>query len=94
MVLKSKSVISGNKQLARSRSSDNLPSSQSQVNIQMMSHTLTIREVCGNLNYILIVMEILYTNLHFIIVRVDQNENSSLSFFCTMFIWYMVLLLT
>lgn len=46
MVLKSKSVLSGcSKQLVRSRSSDNLPSSQSQVNIQMMSHTLTIREV-------------------------------------------------
>ncbi|CAO1320291.1 unnamed protein product [Diamesa serratosioi] len=45
MVLKSKSVLSGcSKQLVRSRSSDNLPSSQSQVNIQMMSHTLTIRE--------------------------------------------------
>jgi hypothetical protein len=45
MVLKSKSVLSGSKQLVRSRSSDNLPTSQSQVNIQMMSHTLTIREV-------------------------------------------------
>lgn len=45
MVLKSKSVLSGTKQLVRSRSSDNLPTSQSQVNIQMMSHTLTIREV-------------------------------------------------
>lgn len=46
MVLKSKSVLSGcSTQLVRSRSSDNLPSSQSQVNIQMMSHTLTIREV-------------------------------------------------
>lgn len=45
MLLKSKSVCSGSKQLVRSRSSDNLPTSQSQVNIQMMSHTLTIREV-------------------------------------------------
>ncbi|XP_055683580.1 GTPase-activating protein skywalker isoform X2 [Lutzomyia longipalpis] len=44
MVLKSRSVLSGSKQLVRSRSSDNLPTSQSQVNIQMMSHTLTIRE--------------------------------------------------
>ncbi|CRL00387.1 CLUMA_CG013655, isoform A [Clunio marinus] len=44
MLLKSKSVCSGSKQLVRSRSSDNLPTSQSQVNIQMMSHTLTIRE--------------------------------------------------
>ncbi|XP_055711085.1 GTPase-activating protein skywalker isoform X4 [Phlebotomus papatasi] len=45
MVLKSRSVLSGSKQLVRSRSSDNLPTSQSQVNIQMMSHTLTIREL-------------------------------------------------
>lgn len=45
MVLKSRSVLSGSRQLVRSRSSDNLPTSQSQVNIQMMSHTLTIREV-------------------------------------------------
>ncbi|KAL9923101.1 GTPase-activating protein skywalker isoform X1 [Glossina fuscipes] len=45
MLLKSRSVLnSGNKQLVKSRSSDNLPTSQSQVNIQMMSHTLTIRE--------------------------------------------------
>ncbi|CAB3231462.1 unnamed protein product [Arctia plantaginis] len=43
MTLKSKAVITGNR-LVRSRSSDNLPTSQSQVNIQMMSHTLTIRE--------------------------------------------------
>lgn len=48
MVLKSKSVLSGSKQLVRSRSSDNLPTSQSQVNIQMMSQTLTIREVSFN----------------------------------------------
>jgi len=45
MILKSRSVISGSKQLIRSRSSDNLPSSQSQVNIQMMSNTLTIKEL-------------------------------------------------
>ena len=44
MTLKSKQVITGSR-LVRSRSSDNLPTSQSQVNIQMMSHTLTIREV-------------------------------------------------
>ncbi|KAM7353496.1 GTPase-activating protein skywalker isoform 2-T3 [Cochliomyia hominivorax] len=55
MLLKSRSVLnSGNKQLVKSRSSDNLPTSQSQVNIQMMSHTLTIREAhhtetCRNL---------------------------------------------
>lgn len=45
MVLKSKSVISGSRQLVRSRSTENLPNSQSQNNIQMVSHTLTIREV-------------------------------------------------
>lgn len=44
MTLKSKQVITGSR-LVRSRSSDNLPNSQSQVNIQMMSHTLTIREL-------------------------------------------------
>ncbi|KAK6632106.1 hypothetical protein RUM44_007136 [Polyplax serrata] len=46
LLLKSRNVISGSRQLSRSRSSDNLPTSQSQVNIQMMSHTLTIREGC------------------------------------------------
>lgn len=46
MALKSRSVLTGSKSLTRSRSTDNLPTSQSQVNIQMMSHTLTIREVC------------------------------------------------
>mgnify|MGYP007016995484 CR=1 FL=1 len=45
MLLKSRNVLTGSRQLSRSRSSDNLPTSQSQVNIQMMSHTLTIREV-------------------------------------------------
>lgn len=45
MVLKSKTVINGSRQLVRSRSSENLPNSQSQNNIQMVSHTLTIREV-------------------------------------------------
>ncbi|KAL5280881.1 TBC1D24 family protein [Megaselia abdita] len=45
MTLKSRSVLSGtNKQLVRARSSENLPTSQSQANIQMMSQTLTIRE--------------------------------------------------
>uniref|UniRef100_A0A1I8PVN1 TLDc domain-containing protein n=1 Tax=Stomoxys calcitrans TaxID=35570 RepID=A0A1I8PVN1_STOCA len=58
MLLKSRSVLNtGNKTLVKSRSSDNLPTSQSQVNIQMMSHTLTIREkvhhteTCRNLNF-------------------------------------------
>ncbi|KAG8225145.1 hypothetical protein J437_LFUL006169 [Ladona fulva] len=45
MGLRSRTVLSGTRQLVRSRSSDNLPTSQSQVNVQMMSHTLTIREV-------------------------------------------------
>lgn len=45
MFAKSRSVLNGSKQLVRSRSSDNLPTSQSQMNIHMMSHTLTIREV-------------------------------------------------
>lgn len=45
MVLKSKTVISGSRQLVRSRSTENLPNSQSQNNIQMVSHTLTIREL-------------------------------------------------
>lgn len=45
MVLKSKNVINGSRQLVRSKSSENLPNSQSQNNIQMVSHTLTIREV-------------------------------------------------
>nr|CAD7588164.1 unnamed protein product [Timema genevievae] len=46
MTQKSRQVITGSRQLVRSRSSDNLPTSQSQVNIQMMSRTLTIREMC------------------------------------------------
>ncbi|KDR15241.1 TBC1 domain family member 24 isoform X3 [Zootermopsis nevadensis] len=45
MLLKSRTELSCSRQLVRSRSSDNLPTSQSQVNIQMMSHTLTIREL-------------------------------------------------
>lgn len=45
MTLKSRAVLTGSRQLTRSRSSENLPTSQSQVNIQMMSHTLTIREL-------------------------------------------------
>jgi len=45
MLLKSRTELSSSRQLVRSRSTDNLPTSQSQVNIQMMSHTLTIREV-------------------------------------------------
>ncbi|XP_025206279.1 TBC1 domain family member 24-like isoform X1 [Melanaphis sacchari] len=44
MILKSKVVLSGSNKLNRSCSSENLPTSQSQMNIQMSSHTLTIRE--------------------------------------------------
>jgi hypothetical protein len=33
--------------MARSKSNENLPSSRSQMNIEMMSHTLAIKEVCG-----------------------------------------------
>lgn len=44
MILRSKNVVNGSRQLFRSRSSENLPNSQSQNNIQMVSHTLTIRE--------------------------------------------------
>lgn len=45
MILRSKNVINGSRTIRRSRSSENLPNSQSQNNIQMVSHTLTIREV-------------------------------------------------
>ncbi|KAL1124173.1 hypothetical protein AAG570_001943, partial [Ranatra chinensis] len=44
MTLKSKNNVLSSRQLVRSRSTENMPTSQSQVNIQMMSHTLTIRE--------------------------------------------------
>lgn len=45
MSLKTKTVVSNSHQLIRSRSSENLPTSQSQVNIQLMSHTLSTREL-------------------------------------------------
>lgn len=45
MILKSKAVLSGSTKLSRSCSNENLPTSQSQVNIQMISNTLTISEV-------------------------------------------------
>lgn len=50
MALKSRNVL-GTRSLARSRSSDNLPSSHSQMNIQMMSNTLTIREVISSCRF-------------------------------------------
>ncbi|XP_065163802.1 GTPase-activating protein skywalker isoform X6 [Atheta coriaria] len=43
MILQSKTVIRSGP-MVRSRSNENLPNSQSQNNIQMVSHTLTIRE--------------------------------------------------
>lgn len=52
MLLKSKTVLSGSNKLNRSWSSENLPSSQSQMNIQMSSDTLTIREVICLVLYI------------------------------------------
>ncbi|XP_025407442.1 TBC1 domain family member 24-like isoform X3 [Sipha flava] len=45
MILKSKAVLSGSNKLNRSCSSENLPTSQSQMNMNMVSHTLTIREL-------------------------------------------------
>lgn len=54
MILKSKVVLSGSNKLNRSCSSENLPTSQSQMNIQMASHTLTIREVSFILQYNLV----------------------------------------
>lgn len=45
MLLKSQNGLEGTRQFTRSRSSDNLPNSQSQNNITVASHTLTIREV-------------------------------------------------
>ena len=45
MNLRSRYAMTGSKSLVKSRSTDTLPTSQSQMNIQMMSHTLTIREV-------------------------------------------------
>ncbi|VEN52234.1 unnamed protein product [Callosobruchus maculatus] len=50
MILRSKNAVNGSKQMVRSRSSENLPNSQSQNNIQMVSHTLTIRETPSYLN--------------------------------------------
>lgn len=52
MLLKSKTVLSGSNKLNRSCSSENLPSSQSQMNIQMSSDTLTIREVIYIIKYL------------------------------------------
>ncbi|XP_023314949.1 TBC1 domain family member 24 isoform X7 [Trichogramma pretiosum] len=44
MNLRSRYAMTGSNSLVKSRSTDTLPTSQSQMNIQMMSHTLTIRE--------------------------------------------------
>lgn len=50
LVLKSRGPGGGGKEsgggkMAKSKSNENLPSSQSQMDIQMMSHTLAIKEV-------------------------------------------------
>ncbi|XP_014222322.1 TBC1 domain family member 24 isoform X9 [Trichogramma pretiosum] len=45
MNLRSRYAMTGSNSLVKSRSTDTLPTSQSQMNIQMMSHTLTIREL-------------------------------------------------
>lgn len=49
MILKSKTVLSGSNKLNRSCSSENLPTSRSQMNIQMTSNTLAICEVIYNI---------------------------------------------
>ncbi|KRF98452.1 uncharacterized protein Dwil_GK14678, isoform G [Drosophila willistoni] len=86
MLLKSRSVLnSSSKQLIKSRSSDNLPTSQSQVNIQMMSHTLTIRELFTLWSWLPVRItmyqpKLLYTteehgcSLTTFYVRVEQHE--------------------
>jgi len=56
MILKSKTVLSGSNKLDRSCSSENLPTSQSQINIQMASNTLTIREVIYKMNEIVVLL--------------------------------------
>ncbi|CAB3362871.1 Hypothetical predicted protein [Cloeon dipterum] len=51
LLVKSKAsaaVTSGPNQLKRARSSENLPTTQSQVEVRMASHTLTIKEVGSN----------------------------------------------
>lgn len=84
MTLKSKQVITGSR-LVRSRSSDNLPTSQSQVNIQMMSHTLTIREVSNYrdlyfydaINHIQLYMEYCkFSSLNLVFVMYSSGEAS------------------
>jgi len=44
LTLKSRG-LTGNGTMQRSKSNENIPTSQSQADIQMMSHTLTIKEV-------------------------------------------------
>lgn len=78
MVLKSRSVLSGSRQLVRSRSSDNLPTSQSQVNIQMMSHTLTIREVNITRLFIIFYIYLMIFFLYFIFQYGDFNFQNML----------------
>lgn len=73
MALKSKSVLTGSRSMARSRSTDNLPTSQSQINIQMMSHTLTIREV----RYLFVLFSLLRSTLH-----LSGFVNNNLFYYC------------
>ncbi|XP_025837482.1 TBC1 domain family member 24 isoform X1 [Agrilus planipennis] len=70
MVLKSKTVISGSRQLVRPRSTENLPNSQSQNNIQMVSHTLTIRESLSEETY----NEMLLTLWSWLPVRITMYQ--------------------
>lgn len=92
MLLKSKTVISGSKQLVRPHSSDHLPTSQSQVNIQMMSHTLTIREVRQKVNF----QKLKVSSIHFAVVetwwlRLNWTLNSfPISLFLHTYKWVLV----
>uniref|UniRef100_A0A0K8STK2 TBC1 domain family member 24 n=2 Tax=Lygus hesperus TaxID=30085 RepID=A0A0K8STK2_LYGHE len=86
MTLKARSnVMSNSRQLIRSRSSENLPTSQSQLNVQMMSHTLTIRELFTLWSWLPVRITmyqpiLLYTteehgcSLQTFYVRVEQHE--------------------
>nr|XP_022914172.1 TBC1 domain family member 24 [Onthophagus taurus] len=85
MILKSKSAVTGTGQIIRSRSTDNLPNSQSQNNIQMVSHTLTIRELLTLWSWLPVRITmyqpiLLYTteehgcSLTTFFVRVEQHE--------------------
>lgn len=82
MALKSKSVLTGSRSLARSRSTDNLPTSQSQINIQMMSHTLTIREVCHLYSFIIFTaqLDFRYMSIYLLLTHYCVNYSIYLKF--------------